>query len=269
MTSPKDPVRIDPVLLAYLENAPLSRALIRSREASLLAGLHLEPPILDIGYGDGVFADVMLRLGSPPDVGVDIDLSMLLRAPPLSRPRRLVADAARLPLRSGRFRSAMSNCVFEHLEDPEAAFREVARVLPEGGRFAITVVTDRWVGALFWVRFFRALFLHPLAALYARFVTRVFNHRSYLPEERWAALAARAGFVLQHAEPYVSPRRNALMDLFFPFALLAHGLRAVTGRYALVSRRHPRRFLAWADAREGESRGVNALLVFRKAGRAP
>lgn len=255
----------DPILAAYLENAPLCRALIRSREARLLADLDLPAPVLDIGYGDGVFADILQRLGKAPTVGIDIDLRMLHRVPPLARPRRLVADAARLPFRDRSFASSFSNCVFEHLCDPLAVFREVARVLRPGGTFAITVVTDRYCPALFWTRAFRAAGLAPLARAYDAFVTRLFHHHQYWNEARWIEVASSAGFTIEHSQPYVSPRRQAMMDLFFPGGVLSHLERALTGRYALFARKWPARFLSWVDdPSEETTKGVNALLIFRR-----
>jgi len=255
----------DPILAAYLENAPLCRALIRSREARLLSELDLPAPVLDIGYGDGVFADVLQRLGKAPTVGIDIDLRMLARVPPLARSRRLVADASGLPFRDRSFASSFSNCVFEHLLDPPAVFREVARVLRPGGIFAITVVTDRYCPALFWTRAFRAVGLTPLGRWYDAFVTRLFHHHQYWNEARWIEVARGAGFEIERSEPYVSPRRQAMMDLLFPGGVLSHVERALTGRYAVFAKKWPERFLAWVDDPTEEStKGVNALLIFRR-----
>jgi SAM-dependent methyltransferase len=48
-------------------------------------------------------------------------------------------DAARLPFRDGSFDTVIANHVLYHLDDPDAALREFARVLRLGGRLAVAV----------------------------------------------------------------------------------------------------------------------------------
>lgn len=54
----------------------------------------------------------------------------------------VVADACRLPFRSGTFSSATSAETLEHLANDQAALAEFARVLQEGGVFAGSVPHD-------------------------------------------------------------------------------------------------------------------------------
>ena len=50
----------------------------------------------------------------------------------------VVADATRLPFRDGAFTHTVCSEVLEHIEDDRAAIRELARVMPGGGRLILT-----------------------------------------------------------------------------------------------------------------------------------
>lgn len=108
---------------------------------------------LDIGAGTGSevaeFAD---RVGSDGDaVGVDPNPSMLTvardRAAEHGSAARFVhATTYELPFEDGYFDAVRCERVFQHLDDPAAACREIARVLRPGGR-ALLVDSD-WYTAI-------------------------------------------------------------------------------------------------------------------------
>jgi ubiquinone/menaquinone biosynthesis C-methylase UbiE len=113
--------------------------------------------VLDVGCGTGALLDAIARRpiteGQPRRrlTGVDLSPQMLAVArDKLGESAALaVADAARLPFRSGRFDLAFSSSALHHLRDPLLALREIRRVLRPGGRVAITDwCGDRWVERL-------------------------------------------------------------------------------------------------------------------------
>ena len=83
---------------------------------------------LEVGVGEGVIAQKMhARFGSC--VGLDLpdaDLRAQWRTRP--GPHYLHADAQRLPFRDEQFDVVVAVEVLEHLQDPEAGLRELARV---------------------------------------------------------------------------------------------------------------------------------------------
>lgn len=68
-------------------------------------------------------------------VGIDADWGSLLKHKTIRM--RVRGGIDRLPFGNGRFSLATANMVVEHLSDPVAQFREIARVLEPGGRLLL------------------------------------------------------------------------------------------------------------------------------------
>jgi 2-polyprenyl-6-methoxyphenol hydroxylase-like FAD-dependent oxidoreductase/ubiquinone/menaquinone biosynthesis C-methylase UbiE len=104
--------------------------------------------ILDAGCGTGRHLGRMLAAGSQP-TGLDFSSGMLA----VARRRHpgvplLQGDLeAAYPFADGAFDAALCALVAEHLEQPELAFREMARVLGAAGRLVFSVFHPRMAAA--------------------------------------------------------------------------------------------------------------------------
>jgi|GEM_PF-7071621 len=109
----------------------------------------LVPPgktIVDIGCGQGLGARILALAGVPLQhyVGIDLSLGMLQMAPPIADGSLLQGDAVDLPLASGSAGVIISLfSALSYVEDLDAAFEEIARVLPSDGVF-LTMHLSRW-----------------------------------------------------------------------------------------------------------------------------
>lgn len=88
--------------------------------------------VLDVGCGDRPYERL---IPSQEYVGLEIDT-------PVNRARARADayyDGRRFPFEDGAFDAVLCNQVLEHVFEPEAFVREIARVLKAGGRLLLTV----------------------------------------------------------------------------------------------------------------------------------
>jgi SAM-dependent methyltransferase len=114
----------------------------RAREAMLLREIEEHRPaagwgsILDVGCGDGLFFDQLVRFGEA--WGVESDDSLVpADSPHRGRIHLGPFDSSFEPGR--RFGLVLMLDVLEHLPDPVAALRQAAGLLEPGGRLLLTV----------------------------------------------------------------------------------------------------------------------------------
>jgi len=219
-------------LWQHLHDLPYFRALIRAMEARLFTQLGPLPhPTLDIGSGDGHFAQVVW---GKADVGLDLDQASLREAQRRDVYRLLNrASATRLPFADASFASVVANCVIEHIPDNGAVMREVARVLLPGGTFVFSVPTDRLNDGLAITRILQRLGAKGLADRYKAWFTHIQVHCHLYSPDEWQRRAEAVGLRVIQRTGYMSPRATALFDLGHFYGLPNLIARRLTGQWVL------------------------------------
>ncbi len=199
-------------LVEHLIAVPAFRALLRAVEARQMAALDLPRPILDLGCGDGHFAQAAFT--TPLDAGVDPSPRAIAEAARRGMHRELqVADGSALPFPDGAFATVLSNSVLEHIPDVDATLRETHRVLRPGGVFVFTTPSHHFAEFLFFADFFRALHLPGMARRYENFFNRISQHYHTDAPATWMARLARNGFAVRDWRAYFSRHASHVFDL--------------------------------------------------------
>jgi SAM-dependent methyltransferase len=237
-------------LLECLREWPLSHALLRAIECRKIRKYPLEPPILEIGCGDGFLSALLFQV--PPKAGVDIRPSALARVHARGQYRRvLAADAAALPFPGASFSGVFSNCVLEHVDRLPEALAEIARVLRMGGALLATIPTPRWESEGPFPSWRRAGF-HGASRALNGLLRRAWHHVTLDEREGWQDRLERASFRLQVWEPYRGRLAYAHYARCLPGSSVSLLAEKIPGLGAAVRSARRRR----APARAGELQGA-------------
>lgn len=217
----------------YLQAAPVSLALERAVESRWMLSLPLAEPLLDLGCGDGLFAE--RTFSRPLGLGVDRDTEELTIARTRTTYRSLAAaDSAHLPFRGGVFASVISNSVLEHLGDLPSTLAEVRRVLRPGGRFWFSVPSPLYGKLLFHAAWSRRAGLDGFSRWYENLVNvRLQKNFHCLGIDEWTRLLEGAGMNVVKHESYLPPAVMYTNDLGYPLAVPAMVWKRVFGRWTL------------------------------------
>ena len=113
-------------------------ALTAPLAALLRAYVPPDADCLDVGCGDGRTSGLWLKENARSYVGVDISENAVREARAAGLDARSIEDAATLPFAERSFDAVVCVEVLEHLFEPAAAAREMARVLRPDGVLLVT-----------------------------------------------------------------------------------------------------------------------------------
>jgi len=175
-------------------------AVIRAFESVYLReNVKISPPSLDLGCGDGKFiASVFGKV----DVGIDISPKEVRRARKSGAFSLLhCTDGHAIPYPDGYFKTIISNCVIEHVSQPDSLIHEIARVLKGKGVFNFTTWTPE---------FNRSLLLRR--KWYVTWKSSILVHRSIKSLDEWKTLLQQHGLVVTYVKHYLPASSLKFLD---------------------------------------------------------
>ncbi len=228
------PMTSDDLLWQQLKTLPAFRALLRAVEARFYPHIPLPEPTLDVGCGDGNFAQLAFP-GRRITAGIDPwwrPLNKAVRAGVYGLPLQALGD--NLPFADGQFASAFSNSVLEHIPHIQPVLNEVGRVLRPGARFVITTPSHFFTTYLGGAAFFETLRMRGLAQRYRRAFNTISRHAHTDAPETWAARLAEAGFAIERWQYYFSRGALRALELGHAQGLPSALLHALTGHWIVA-----------------------------------
>jgi SAM-dependent methyltransferase len=219
-------------LYLHLRDLPYFRALVRGVEAAYYQTFNLPAPTLDVGCGDGHFAQ--LTFDRKIDVGLDPWHGPIHEAGRRGSYELLIeADAASAPFADNYFASAFSNSVLEHIPHIDAVLTDVARVLKPGAPFYFCVPNERYLSELSISRL--------LGKGYTEWFRRISRVAHADGPQVWEKRLEQAGFRLEKWWHYFSPSAMRVLEWGHYFGLPSLVARKLTGRWIIA----PARWNLW------------------------
>jgi len=220
-------------LWLQIRDLPYFRGLLRAVEARFYEQIDLPTPVLDLGCGDGDFAQT--NFDRAPDVGLDPWTGPLGKAAKLDfYPKLIQGDGAQMPFEDGHFASVLSNSVLEHIPHLDEVLAETARVTRVGGTFAFCVPNHQFNPNLSIAQFFDRLGLTGLAGKYRRLYDWFARHIHLESPEQWTARLEKAGFQVERYWHYFSPQALHALEWGHYFGLPSLLIHAVTRRWIIA-----------------------------------
>lgn len=224
---------VDDLLWKHLKTVPAFRALLRSIEARFFQQIDLLEPILDLGCGDGHFANI--AFDQPLTAGIDPWWGPLYKAKESGAYQHVIQSLGnQLPFPSKHFGSVISNSVLEHIPAIQPVLVEVSRVLRPGGKLVMTVPSHYFTEYLGGALLLENIGLKNLANAYRRLFNRIARHAHTDPPERWAQRLAKAGFEIDEWQYYFSKQALHTLELGHIQGLPSALIHFLTGHWILA-----------------------------------
>lgn len=259
----------DDLLWRHLKTVPAFRALLRAVEARFYRQIAIPEPVLDLGCGDGHFAQMAFR--RPLLAGADPWWGPLQKARHGGAYRlnvQSLGDA--LPFPDGAFASVISNSVLEHIEEVQPVLDEAARVLRPGGRLVVTMPSHLFTEYLGGAAMLRPL---GLGDAYQNLFNLISRHAHTDPPERWAERLGAAGFRVSRWQYYFSKGALRALEAGHLQGLPSAVLHALTGHWILGPWRENLRLTErWVRPyyeEEAPAAGAYLFMVAEKAAGGP
>ena len=196
-----------------LRVAPVCYSLWRSLECKLYSSLDLNPPILDLGCGDGLFASILFK--KPIEAGIDISNNDIIMAKRTGIYKSLkFADATKkIPYGNRHFSTVISNCVLEHIDNLDGLLAEVNRVLKKGGLFVFSVPSV-YISNLLWTEPMKKVGLSKVEETIKIIFNIILKQKRFFSKEEWRRELKKYGFNVVSFRYYAQDPIEKIWSIF-------------------------------------------------------
>ena len=187
-------------------------------------------PILDVGCGDGLFAQVAF---SGREIwGIDIDAKEGRHAfDRATYSQVILGDITRAQMPRSFFGSCVANCSLEHIPRIGDALRNIRDSLQPGAVAFLFVPNKEWASHMLLPRMLRAAGMPSMARAVQAKVDSVFKHHHLYDEEGWRKVVLDAGFEIVSVEPVLSTATTVGFELLLLPSLLGLINKKLTSRW--------------------------------------
>lgn len=201
----------------YLRQAPLPLAVERTQECILLSKHPFEGPILDLGCGDGIFAQVLFN--QKIDVGIDPNKKELQRAKQRNKYKELIeCYGNNIPKPDHSFKTIFSNSVMEHIEDIKPVLKETYRLLDKDGRLYLTLPTHLFDHYTLGSQLLTKLGMKKKKTQFSNFFNKFWKHYHYYDAAGWHRLFHEIGFKIEFEQEYGQKKMCLFNDCMTVFS---------------------------------------------------
>jgi SAM-dependent methyltransferase len=216
-----------------IRELPYFRGILRAVEARFYQDYPLQAPIIDLGCGDGDFAQITFN--HKIDVGIDPWTGPVHKAIKLDVYRLVIQGSGdQLPFPDGYFASGFSNSVLEHIPEIDRVLVDLARVLKPGAVFLFCVPNQNFLKNLSISNFLDRSNLHGLADAYRAFFNRISRHAHCDSPEIWKERLEKAGFRIERWWHYFPPQALHVLEWGHYFGLPSWIIHGLTRKWILA-----------------------------------
>ncbi len=224
--------QLDQICKQQLFSMPYFRGMLRACEQRFYEEQALTEPILDIGAGDGHFAQAMLNKKTM--FGIDPWWEPLQEAKKRQVYGLLVQGVGdQIPASEAVFPTAISNSVLEHIPDVQTVLNDVYRCLIPGGKFLFAVPNARFKTDLWGMKILNKLGMQRLAGSYSRFFNKISRHVNLDTPETWQERLEQAGFSKVEYFNYFPAWALHMLERGHLFGILTLFYKKIFGKWIL------------------------------------
>jgi len=214
----------------YFPHAPTALCIKECARLTALRRYDCPEPILDVGCGDGLFAQI--AFAGREIWGIDIDASEGSHAHNRATYAQVVlGDVTRAQMPDGFFGSCVANCSLEHIPRIADALTNIRRSLRPGAEAFLFVPNKEWASHMLLPRALKSMGFPGMARAVQQKVDSVFNHRHLYDREGWQQLVVEAGFDVVSIDPVLSTATTVAFEVLLPPSLLALINKKLTSRW--------------------------------------